>query len=177
MAWTQRKTVGAIAVAYALYMFFEVFKGANAAEPAKVVKAGAQEIARGRYLVKISACNDCHTVGFAESGGKLPEPEWLTGNPVGFQGPWGTTYPANLRLLAQQLDEAQWIARVRSPMRPPMPWFATSAMSDEDARALYRFVRSLGAKGGPAPAYVPPGGSVQTPYFDFVPKNVKTVSQ
>jgi hypothetical protein len=32
---------------------------------------------------------------------------------VGFQGPWGTTYSSNLRLYAEQLTEAQWLARVR----------------------------------------------------------------
>ncbi|MEJ2396973.1 MAG: cytochrome C, partial [Gammaproteobacteria bacterium] len=28
---------------------------------------------RGRYLVRIGGCNDCHTAGYAESGGKTPE--------------------------------------------------------------------------------------------------------
>jgi len=111
-------------------------------------------------------------VGYPESGGKTPRSEWLTGNPVGFQGPWGTTYPANLRLLVQSLTEAQWLARAHAPMRPPMPWFSLQAMSDNDLRAIYRFVRHLGPKGAPAPAYAAPGQAVNTPYIVFVPQNL-----
>ena len=134
--------------------------------------ANARTIEHGRYIVNISGCNDCHTPGYPESGGKTPRSDWLTGNPVGFQGPWGTTYPANLRLLVQSMSEAQWIARARTPMRPPMPWFSLQAMSDNDLRAIYRFVRHLGPKGEPAPAYAAPGQKVNTPYIVFVPQNL-----
>jgi len=127
---------------------------------------------RGRYIVSTSGCNDCHTAGYPESGGRVPEAEWLTGSTVGFNGPWGTTYPANLRLLAQKLSEQEWLARARTEMRPPMPWFSLRDMSDADLRAMYRYIRSLGAKGQPAPAYVPPGQKITTPYFEFVPKNL-----
>lgn len=102
----------------------------------------------------------------------MPEAEWLTGDAMGWQGPWGTTYATNLRLLFQQVDEQAWLARARQPMRPPMPSPSLRAMSDDDLRAIYRYVRSLGVKGSPAPAYVPPGGKVATPYFDFTPKNL-----
>jgi mono/diheme cytochrome c family protein len=141
---------------------------AHAADP----NANKRTLERGKYVAMIGGCNDCHTSGYPERGGKVPESEWLTGVSVGFQGPWGTTYPANLRLVAQSLTEAQWVARFRSEMRPPMPWFNLNAMSDADVRALYRYVRSLGAKGEPAPAYVPPGQTAQTPYFVFVPQNL-----
>ena len=124
----------------------------------------------GLYLVTIGGCNDCHTPGYPEQSGKVPPNEWLTGSVVGFQGPWGTTYPANLRLIAQSLTEAQWIARLRTPMRPPMPWFNTAAMSDADLSAMYRFVRGLGPQGVPAPAYAAPGAAVDTPYIVFVPQ-------
>ncbi len=58
---------------------------------------------RGRYLVRIAGCNDCHTPGYAESGGLLPEARWLVGDKLGWHGPWGTTYPTNLRLFAQSI--------------------------------------------------------------------------
>ncbi len=127
---------------------------------------------RGRYLVSIAGCNDCHTPGYPEKAGKIPESEWLTGNPVGFQGPWGTTYPANLRLVVQSMSEAQWVEHARKPTRPPMPWFALRDMSDADVKALYQYVRSLGAAGGPAPAYVQPGAQPTTPFIVFVPQNL-----
>jgi hypothetical protein len=96
---------------------------------------------------------------------------------VGFQGPWGTTYPANLRLTLRDMTEAQWLARARTPMRPPMPWFNLNSMSDRDLIALYRFVRSLGPAGEPAPQAVAPGVAVATPYFDFTPKNLPAQDQ
>lgn len=131
--------------------------------------ADKRDIERGRYLAVVGGCNDCHTPHYPESGGKVPESEWLTGNSVGFQGPWGTTYPANLRLLTQNMTDAQWIARARQPMRPPMPWFNLAHMTDRDLRALYHYMRSLGPKGEPAPAYAQPGATVKTPVIHFVP--------
>jgi mono/diheme cytochrome c family protein len=115
-----------------------------------------RDIERGRYLVKIAGCNDCHTQDYALKAGAVNESKWLAGNDVGWQGPWGTTYPSNLRLLAQGLTRDQWLANARRPMRPPMPWFSLRDMSDEDLTAIYFFVRSLGPGGSPAPAYEPP---------------------
>lgn len=132
----------------------------------------ARVIAHGKYLSRVSGCNDCHTPGYMESEGKVPEKLWLTGTSLGFQGPWGTSYPVNLRLYMDQLSEAQWLARARQPMRPPMPWFNLRAMSDKDLIALYRYVRSLGPGGEPAPRALGPGEPVATPYIEFVPKNL-----
>jgi len=135
-------------------------------------QADSQTLKRGRYLTVTSGCNDCHTPGYPEADGALPANQWLAGSPVGFQGPWGTTYPANLRLVVQGMSEAQWLARVRQPMRPPMPWFNLRAMDDADLIAIYRFIRALGPAGQPAPAAAGPGEVVTTPYIDFVPKNL-----
>lgn len=129
-------------------------------------------VERGRYLVGAAGCNDCHTPGYAESGGKVPASRWLTGSAVGFQGPWGTSYPVNLRLYVQHITAAQWIARVRQPMRPPMPWFSLRDMTDTDLIAIYHFIRALGSAGEPAPAAAAPGQAVATPYFEFVPKSL-----
>ena len=131
--------------------------------------ARESDLERGRYLVSIGGCNDCHTAGYAPSGGAVPEQAWLTGDTIGFQGPWGTTYPANLRLLASQLSESQWLARARAPMRPPMPAPALRAMTESDLLAIYRYTRSLGAQGVPAPAYVLPGGTPATPVIVMTP--------
>jgi mono/diheme cytochrome c family protein len=127
---------------------------------------------RGRYLVGAGGCNDCHTPGYPEAAGKVPQSQWLTGSSVGFQGPWGTSYPVNLRIYTQQMTQAQWLARVRQPMRPPMPWFNLRDMNDADLIAMYRFIRALGPAGEPAPAPAAPGQVVRTPYFEFVPKNL-----
>ena len=67
--------------------------------------AGSKELERGHYLLVVAGCNDCHTPGWPESGGKVKPEDWLTGSPVGFSGPWGTTYPANLRRVIGSMDE------------------------------------------------------------------------
>lgn len=151
--------------------------GAAAIGLALAAPGGDRALERGRYLVTVSGCNDCHTARYMETGGQVPEAERLAGVPVGFQGPWGTTYPANLRLLMQSLSEEAWLKKARSPMRPPMPWFNLAHMTDDDLRAIYRYVRSLGATGTPAPAYVAPGEKVDTPYFVFVPQNLPPQAQ
>lgn len=129
-------------------------------------------VQRGRYMIIAGACNDCHTAGYMQTEGNVPEPQWLTGNTVGFQGPWGTSYPVNLRLYVDGISEAQWLVRVRQPMRPPMPWFNLRDMADEDLIAIYRYLRAMGPAGEPAPAALAPGLAASTPYFDFTPKNL-----
>ena len=125
---------------------------------------------RGRYLLAVGGCNDCHTPGFAQRGEQIPETERLTGMAVGFSGPWGVSYPANLRLVAAGLSESEWLARSRRGGLPPMPWGALKAMSDKDQRAVYRYLRHLGASGEAAPAALPPGAPIPTPHFVFVPQ-------
>ena len=145
---------------------------ATAAIPAAAADqaGGAPSVERGRYLVKIAGCNDCHTVGYPEAGGKVEEKQWLTGSPVGWNGPWGTTYASNLRLYFQGLTEAQWMKAARTmESRPPMPWFNLRAMNDADLRAIYRYVRSLGPAGEPAKTYLPPDKAPSAPYFRMTP--------
>jgi mono/diheme cytochrome c family protein len=139
-----------------------------AADSARRDSAEQKMLDRGRYLMKIAGCNDCHTSGYAESGGNVPEAKWLTGDALGWRGPWGTTYPANLRLIVAGMSEEEWVRRARlAQYRPPMPWFALRDMSDSDLRAAYRYIRSLGTAGSPAPAYVPPGDQVAGPVVAF----------
>lgn len=138
---------------------------AHAAAPG----ADPDPVARGEYLVRISGCNDCHTPGYAESGGQLGTEHWLTGSPVGWNGPWGTTYAANLRLKVGGMDEATWLKYSGElHTRPPMPDFNLRAMTQQDRRAIYRFIRSLGPAGVLAPAYQPPGQNPKAPYVRWV---------
>lgn len=95
---------------------------AQAAKPAAAApKAGAPDAAaRGKYLVSIMSCNDCHTP--LKMGAKGPEPDMtrlLSGHPAemklppppalsgpwgwagtltntAFAGPWGISYSANI---------------------------------------------------------------------------------
>jgi mono/diheme cytochrome c family protein len=131
-------------------------------------KAQSSQVERGRYLVKVTGCNDCHTAGYAMAGGKVPEAQWLTGDKLGWRGPWGTTYPVNLRLYMTSMSESGWVQTARNlKSRPPMPWFALHDMTDEDLQALYQYVQWLGPAGELAPAFVPPGREPKTPVVQF----------
>lgn len=130
--------------------------------------AGSKQVERGRYLVMITGCHDCHTPGFLVNGGKTPAKDYLIGGTLGWRGPWGTTYPANLRLYFQNLTEDQWVQLAKEiQRRPPMPFFSLNAMAEADVRAIYQYIRSLGAAGVPAPAFVPPGKEPPQPYVQF----------
>jgi mono/diheme cytochrome c family protein len=148
---------------FSMSIFERPGEGVRAISAAQASTLESTQVSRGRYLVKIAGCNDCHTPGYAQAAGKTPESQWLIGDRLGWQGPWGTTYARNLRRFVHGMTEEQWLRIARQPTRPPMPWFALREMTDEDLAAIYHFIRSLGAAGPQAPAYAPPGGRVSTP--------------
>lgn len=142
----------------------------GAAGPEKPAVTGQSPIAIGEYLVAIGGCNDCHTVGWNQNPGNVPVAQRLTGNPVGWNGPWGTSYPTNLRLMVQKMTANAWVQYVTTMQsKPPMPWFNLRSMSVSDLRAMYAYIRSLGPAGEPAPEALPPGPTPKTPYLDAVP--------
>ena len=132
-------------------------------------KAGklSAEAARGKYLVQITGCNDCHTAGYTASGGKVEENLWLTGDRLGWRGPWGTTYASNLRLLVKDMSAEQFVKYARSEFRPPMPWFNLRAMTDRDVKAIHAYLKALGPAGEPAPQYVPADKTPSGPFVQF----------
>ena len=141
---------------------------AASAEASAAPKLDKRLVQRGEYLAKTAGCNDCHTPGYAMSGGKVPQSQWLVGDSLGWRGPWGTTYPVNLRLYMRDMSEATWVKTAKSvKSRPPMPWFALHDMTETDLKAIYHFTRSLGPVGEPAPAFVQPGVEPKGPYVQF----------
>jgi mono/diheme cytochrome c family protein len=124
---------------------------------ATATPSDADLIAQGEYLVRIGGCNDCHTPGYGDVAGAIPKEQWLLGSPIGFHGPWGTTFPANLRLKTADMDDAAWLKYSGElHTRPIMPDFQLRAMKEQDRLAIFRFIKSLGPAGQPAPAYLPP---------------------
>lgn len=132
----------------------------------------ADQVDKGRYLIITSGCNDCHTDGFMQNP-NIPESNWLTGSSMGWQGPWGTTYPPNLRLTVQSLTEQQWVDMLKTRKgMPPMPWPSVNGFAENDAKALYAYIKSLGPKGERAPLALAPGVEPQTPYLSMMPHNM-----
>ena len=143
------------------------FVASSAAAQQKAPPKISAEVAHGKYLVQIACCNDCHTAGYAFSGGKVEEKLWLTGDTLGRRGPWGTTYASNLRLRVKDMTADQFVKLARSELRPPMPWFNLRDMTDRDVKAIYAYLRHLGPAGEPAPQYLPPNKTPAGPFVQF----------
>ena len=140
-----------------------------ASVPVATGPSDAELLAQGEYMVRMGGCNDCHTPGYADKGGEVPKDQWLTGDSIGFHGPWGTTYPANLRLKLAEMDEAAWLKySAELHTRPIMPDFQLRAMKEQDRLSIFRFIKSLGPAGQPAPAFLPPDRKPKAPYWDLV---------
>lgn len=121
---------------------------------------------RGRYVIRIAGCNDCHTPGYLAADGKIDAELWLTGDALGWRGCWGTTI--NLRLYMAGLMQQQWLDKVKTMQpRPPMPFFNVQAMSVEDQKAVYQFIKSFGPDGQNAPAWAPPDKAPPQPCVQF----------
>ena len=68
-------------------------------------------------------------------------------------------------LLAGNHDIGGWVAT-------PMPWMNVNKMSEEDAKALYQYIKSLGPKGEHVPEALDPGVEPETPYISLEPQNL-----
>jgi len=140
-------------------------KKAGAAER----RASQKQIERGRYMMTVGSCNDCHTMEFAPRNGNVSEKDWLLGSgPLGFRGPWGTTYAPNLRVTVSKMTEAQWVKYARElKTRPPMPWFNLNQWKEADLKALYQYIRHLPAVSSETRAYLPPDKTPPAPYVQW----------
>ena len=103
-----------------------------------VAGAAGVSVERGAQVAITGGCHDCHTVGYVEMGGKVDPSASLKGSPLGWQGPWGTTYAANLRLVAvDHGDEDGFVEYLKTfEVRPPMPFSNVHAMDESDTLAL-----------------------------------------
>ena len=120
------------------------------------LSAGAADpkvIARGKYLVSIAGCNDCHTPGYFF--GKPDMARFLGGSEVGFEIPGlGVFHGPNLTP-DRETGLGQWsadeiataITTGRRPdgrvLAPIMPWHAFANLTAEDTRAIVAFLQSL----------------------------------
>ena len=118
--------------------------GANAAE---------SQVERGKYLVTLGGCMDCHTPGYFL--GKPDMGRYLGGSDVGFEIPgMGTFYGRNLTPDAQT-GLGNWttqdiVTALQAGTRPDgrqlapiMPWRAFASLTKEDAQAIAAYLKSL----------------------------------
>ena len=108
---------------------------------------------RGKYLVAIAGCNDCHTPGYFF--GKPEMSRYLGGSDVGFEIPGlGVFHGPNLTPDKEtglgNWSRDQIITVFKTGTRPDgrilapiMPWRALSSLSMRDMRALAAYLQSL----------------------------------
>jgi len=133
---------------------------------------GEISVERGLYISIIGGCHDCHTEGYSAAGGKIDPSKAMKGDPsLGWQGPWGVTYAANLRRKAFIRDEDSFVEDMQAlNTLPPMPWYNLRAMEESDLRSLYRYLISLGEPGDPVP--IPSIEKPLTPYIKIAPPSM-----
>ena len=103
---------------------------------------GGSPVERGKYLVNITGCHDCHSPK-KDAAGHIDETRILSGRPstttvpstmpgeihtaldlTAWTGPWGTTNASNLTpdtmtgLLARKYNEASFVAMFRTGKKP-----------------------------------------------------------
>ena len=161
--------MNAIATAVVFAVLFAPHAASSAKRDKSVAKPkapGAEHIARGKYMVLTGHCNNCHTNGYTSAQGRIPEKDWLLGSaPLGYRGPWGTTYASNLRLTVAQFTQEQWVKYAQSATpRPPMPWWSLHDTTVQDLRAMYQYIKHLGPAGEPAPDFLSPDKEPKPPY-------------
>ena len=136
-----------------------------------VTKPGDPQVERGRYLVTLGVCHDCHTPKGPDGRPQLDR--LLSGHPEGtspapaikgmvtvpltataFTGPWGTSFARNLTpdkaTGIGTWTEAQFIKVLRTgirgngaPLRPLMPWEWFAQLTDEDLRAIFAYLQTI----------------------------------
>lgn len=134
--------------------------------------SGNAQVERGRYLVTITGCHDCHSPKIKEMDPDLARA--LSGRPAttalpsetktevhasldltAWTGPWGYSVASNLTPdpttgIGTRYNEASFIATMRTgkkpngtPIMPPMPSVVYQNMTDDDLRAIFAYLRTI----------------------------------
>jgi mono/diheme cytochrome c family protein len=150
--------------------------GTLAAAQSAPRKADPMLITKGRYLVQIMSCGDCHTPG--QSYGEPDSARAFAGSELGWKGPWGVRYAANL---TPDLDTgigywtaAELATTLRTGKRPdgraigsPMPMANIMQLTPDDADAIAAFLLSLRPVRHEVPMALRPGVEAKGPVLEF----------
>jgi mono/diheme cytochrome c family protein len=105
-------------------------------------------LARGKYLVTIAACGDCHTP--QKRGENIPGLEFAGGFVL--DGPWGKVATANITPDPSGIsyyDEALFLQTIRTghvkarELNPIMGWWHYRNLTDEDLKAIFAYIHTL----------------------------------
>lgn len=128
------------------YLIRSVPQPLNAAVPEPDVSTPEK---RGKYLVSVAGCTDCHTPQDAH-GQPLPGMDFAGGFIL--DGPWGRVASANITSDASGIpyyDQVMFVQTMRTgfvkarKLSQIMPWRTYSGMTDEDLAAIFAYVKTL----------------------------------
>jgi mono/diheme cytochrome c family protein len=134
------------------------------------VHAADPQIERGRYLVAITGCTDCHTPGALL--GRPDSARFLGGSDVGFDIPGLGVFVGRNLTPDPETGLGKWsddeiVAAITTGIRPDgrhlapaMPWPGLSKLTRTDALAIVAYLRSLPAVHNDVAG---PFGSTETP--------------
>jgi mono/diheme cytochrome c family protein len=146
------------------------------------VLADDGEIARGKYLVTIGGCNDCHT-----PGALLGKPDFsraLSGSEVGFAIPGLGVFAGPNLTPDKETGLGNWtddqiISAITGGVTPDgrrlapiMPYAALSHLTSDDAHAIVAYLRSLPPLKNAVPGPFGPKETPTTLVFVIVPGEV-----
>lgn len=133
------------------------------------------QLDRGKYLVVVASCNDCHTPGFFL--GKPDTAKYLGGSDVGFEIPGLGVFAGRNITPDKETGIGNWtdeqiataITAGKRPdgrqLAPIMPYAAFSYMTKEDVAAIIAFLRSIAPVKNEVAGPFKPGDKV--PIFTF----------
>ena len=122
-------------------------------QPENATAVAVDPVVRGRYLVTIMSCNDCHTPGYFY--GAADTMRRLSGSDLGWIGPWGVVHARNLTPDSAtgigSWTKEQIVQTLRTGNTPDgaqlatiMPWMNySSILDDNDAMAIATYLKSL----------------------------------
>ena len=145
------------------------------------------QIKRGKYLVTLSGCNDCHTPGYFF--GKPDLARFLGGSEVGFEIPGlGVFHGPNLtpdgdtgigKWSTEEIVTA--ITKGKRPdgreLAPIMPSHAYANLTSEDSRAIAAFLKGLPPVKNKVPGPFGPNDKPTSFVMKIVPPEAATTGQ
>lgn len=115
--------------------------------------AADRQVARGKYLVEIMGCGDCHTPGYFL--GKPDMASFLGGSDVGFEIPKVGVFVGRNLAPDKETGIGNWstadiIKAITTGVRPDgrelapiMPWRDFAALQKSDAEAIAKYLKTI----------------------------------
>ncbi len=137
------------------------------------------QLDRGKYLVTLGGCNDCHTPGYFF--GKPDMAQYLGGSEVAFEIPGLGAFAGKNITPDKETGIGSWtseqiVAALQTGKRPDgrilapiMPWHAFAYMTKDDAAAVAAYLQSLPAVKHEVAGPFKPGDKVTLFLFRILP--------